>query len=187
MRIILMGPPGAGKGTQAKNLSTQMGVPHVSTGDLFRREIAADTALGAEAASYINSGNYVPDDLTNRMVDRRLQESDCAKGFLLDGYPRTLEQIEALDVMMETHGHVIDLVIDITADYEAIVQRLFKRAQEEGREDDSETVIRHRLKVYAERTEPLVAVYRDRGILVSVDGLGSIAEVSARIHSAIPH
>lgn len=147
MRIILMGPPGAGKGTQAKSLSRWMGVPHVSTGDLFRLQIAAETELGREAATYINAGNYVPDSLTNLMVEERLGESDCAPGFLLDGYPRTLDQIDALDEMLRERGHWVDLVIDLVADTEAIVQRLLKRAVDQGRADDSEAVIRHRLEV----------------------------------------
>ena len=185
MRVILMGPPGAGKGTQAKLLSAALQVPHISTGELFRGQIALGTPLGLEAARFINQGEYVPDSVTNGMLESRLDHEDVQVGFLLDGYPRTLPQISALDEMLEVNALGIDHVVELTVDIEAVVQRLLKRAVEQGRADDSEQVIRHRMKVYYELTDPIAGVYAQRGLLRQVDGMGSVEDVTPRILAAL--
>ena len=181
MRVVFMGPPGAGKGTQAQLVSTALGVPHISTGDLFRANVGGGTALGIEAKRYMDAGEYVPDSVTNEMVRDRIANADCAAGFLLDGYPRTVEQVAELDAMLAESGQQIDRVVELTVVTDEVVGRLLLRAQTSGRSDDTEDVIRRRLEVYAEQTAPLTAVYRDRGLLVQVDGMGEINEVSARV------
>lgn len=180
-RIVLLGPPGAGKGTQAVRISKHLAIPAISTGAIFRAQKAAGTALGAKAAAYMDRGEYVPDDLTDAMVEERLSEADAREGFLLDGYPRTDTQVTALDDMMGRAERTLDLVLLIEASAEDVVQRLLGRAQKEGRADDTEEVIRHRLDVYDAETAPLVEIYRRRGVLVSVDGRGDIDEVAERI------
>jgi len=180
-----MGPPGAGKGTQADLLSTALGVPHISTGDLFRVNVGGGTALGKEAKRYMDAGEYVPDSVTNAMVRDRIANEDCAAGFLLDGYPRTVEQVGELDAMLAESGQQIDRVLELTVITDAVVGRLLLRAQTSGRSDDTEDVIRRRLEVYAEQTAPLAEVYHDRGLLVQVDGMGEIDEVSARVLAAL--
>ncbi|MEY4312189.1 MAG: hypothetical protein RLZZ571_959 [Actinomycetota bacterium] len=178
-----MGPPGAGKGTQAVFIAKHFGIPHVSTGDLFRANLAQNTALGQEAKKYMDAGEYVPDSVTNGMVRDRLKEADAKAGFLLDGYPRTVAQVLELDGMLS--GKNLDKVIVLTADTDEVVKRLLNRAKEQGRADDTEEVIRRRLEVYGEQTAPLIDVYAKRGILVEVDGLGSVDEVTGRIMQAI--
>lgn len=185
MRLILMGPPGAGKGTQAKVISGRLGIPAVSTGDIFRANVLEGTALGVEASGYIDAGDYVPDSVTNNMVRERLSEPDAADGFLLDGYPRTVSQVEFLDGILAEQGVALDRVIELSVDPEEIVGRLLQRAREEGRIDDTEDVLRHRQKVYTEQTAPLIDVYRSRGIHVTVDGMGSVNEVAARAAAAV--
>ncbi len=180
-----MGPPGAGKGTQAVVLASALGVPHISTGDIFRANVSAGTPLGEEAQRYMDAGEYVPDSITNAMVRDRISHDDCQPGFLLDGYPRTLEQVNELDMMLVSDGNRLDRVLELTVDTEEVVDRLLKRAQEQGRADDTADVIRRRLEVYFDQTAPLVAVYRERGILLQVDGAGDVAEVSERILSAL--
>ncbi len=180
-----MGPPGAGKGTQAVVLASALGVPHISTGDIFRANVNAGTPLGEEAQRYMDAGEYVPDSITNAMVRDRISHDDCQPGFLLDGYPRTLEQVNELDMMLVSDGNRLDRVLELTVDTEEVVDRLLKRAQEQGRADDTADVIRRRLEVYFDQTAPLVAVYRERGILLQVDGAGDVAEVSERILSAL--
>ena len=180
-----MGPPGAGKGTQAVVLASALGVPHISTGDIFRANVTAGTPLGEEAQRYMDAGEYVPDSITNAMVRDRISHDDCQPGFLLDGYPRTLEQVNELDMMLQADGTRLDRVVELTVDTEEVVDRLLKRAQEQGRADDTADVIRRRLEVYFDQTAPLVAVYRERGILLQVDGAGDVAEVSERILSAL--
>ena len=180
-----MGPPGAGKGTQAVVVASALGIPHISTGDIFRANVSAGTPLGEEAQRYMDAGESVPDSITNAMVRDRISHDDCNPGFLLDGYPRTLEQVNELDMMLEADGRRLDRVIELTVDTDEVVGRLLKRAQDQGRADDTADVIRRRLEVYFEQTAPLVAVYRDRGILVEVDGMGDVAEVTARILGAV--
>ena len=176
-----MGPPGAGKGTQAVVVADRLGVPHISTGDIFRANVRDLTELGRRAKAYMDAGDYVPDDVTNAMVRDRLGQADCVGGFLLDGYPRTLDQVGELDRILAGLGQTVDRVVEIAVPSEEIVHRLAQRSVEQGRSDDTAEVIQRRLDVYAEQTEPLLRNYRDRGLLISVDGLGSVDEVSARI------
>jgi adenylate kinase len=185
MRLILMGPPGAGKGTQAKIVAGGFGIPAISTGDIFRANVSEGTPLGLEAKRYMDAGEYVPDEVTNRMVRNRIDEPDAQPGFLLDGYPRTLAQVEELDGMIKFTGHRLDAVVVLDVEREELVQRLLARAQVEGRTDDTEDVIRRRQEVYGEQTEPLIDVYRDRGILHEVDGTGEVDEVTRRILEAL--
>src|ERR1700712_3574732 len=168
MRLILMGPPGAGKGTQAKVVADHFGVPAISTGDIFRANVSDGTELGVKAQSYMDAGEYVPDEITNLMVRNRIDEDDASKGFLLDGYPRTLAQVEELDGMIKHTGHALDAVVVLTVDPEELVQRLVQRADSEGRADDTEEVVRRRQEVYTEQTAPLIDVYRKRDLLVEV-------------------
>ena len=185
MRLILMGPPGAGKGTQATAVAERYEVPAISTGDIFRTNVSEGTELGLKAKEYMDAGEYVPDEITNLMVRDRIDEPDAEGGFLLDGYPRTLAQVEELDGMIEHTGHQLDAVVVLTVDAEELVQRLLQRAEKEGRADDTEDVIRRRQEVYAEQTEPLIDVYRDHGILIEVDGMGEVDEVTSRIAEAL--
>jgi adenylate kinase len=185
MRIVLMGPPGAGKGTQAVVVAERLGIPHISTGEIFRSHLAQGTPLGIAAGMYMERGNYVPDRITNAMVRNRLAQPDAAEGFLLDGYPRTLDQVAVLDEMLADVGLKLDHVVELTVDTDEVVTRLLKRAQEQGRADDTEEVIRRRMEVYVEQTEPLTAVYAQQGLLVHVDGMGGIDEVRDRVLAAI--
>jgi adenylate kinase len=185
MRVIIMGPPGAGKGTQATFVAEHFGIPAISTGDIFRANVAEGTPLGLEAKRYMDAGEYVPDEITNKMVRNRIDEPDAKPGFLLDGYPRTLAQVKELDDMVEFTGHRLDAVVVLTVDPEEIVQRLLARAEVEGRADDTEEVIRRRQEVYREQTEPLIDVYRNRGILIEVDGMGEVDDVTNRIFDAL--
>jgi adenylate kinase len=185
MRLILMGPPGAGKGTQAAFIAERFKIPAISTGDIFRANVSKGTPLGLEAQRFMDAGEYVPDELTNLMVRDRIDEPDAVSGFLLDGYPRTLAQVEELDGMIRFTGHQLDAVVVLTVDQDEIVARLLQRAQVEGRADDTEDVIRRRQEIYAEQTEPLIEVYRDRGILIEVDGMGEVADVTQRIFGAL--
>lgn len=180
-----MGPPGAGKGTQAKVISEHYGVPAISTGDIFRANVSENTPLGQEAKRYMDAGEYVPDEVTNAMVADRLSHTDCAPGFLLDGYPRTTAQVDELDKMLAALDCSLDVVVVLTAEQDELVSRLIQRAQTEGRADDTEEVVRHRQEVYAAQTEPLLAVYRDRGLLVEVDGMGAVADVTNKLLEAI--
>ncbi|BDO43218.1 adenylate kinase [Cellulomonas sp. NTE-D12] len=185
VRLVLFGPPGAGKGTQAARICDKLGVPAISTGDIFRSNIKGGTELGRRVVEYTSVGALVPDELTDELVRDRLAEPDAAEGFLLDGYPRNLAQVDALDAILADAGRALDVVVEITADAEVVVERLLKRAQIEGRVDDTEDVIRHRLDVYADQTAPLSGVYAERGLLVRVDGLGEIDEVTDRLLAAI--
>ncbi|HQR80631.1 MAG TPA: adenylate kinase [Actinomycetota bacterium] len=184
-RIVLMGPPGAGKGTQAVKVAERLGVPHISTGAIFRANMAAGTELGSAAERYMQAGEYVPDKLTNAMVTERLSQPDAAGGFILDGYPRTVAQVSELDRILSGLGTRLDRVVEITADVEELVGRLLNRALEQGRADDTEEVIRRRMAVYAQQTEPLVRIYEGRGMLVQVDGMGSMEEVTDRVLAAL--
>ncbi|MCW2736947.1 MAG: adenylate kinase [Nocardioides sp.] len=180
-----MGPPGAGKGTQARFVADHFGVPAISTGDIFRANVSQGTPLGIKAKRYMDAGEYVPDEVTNLMVRNRIDEDDAAPGFLLDGYPRTLAQVTELDGMIGYTGHRLDAVVVLTVDSEELVQRLLQRSETDGRADDTEDVIRRRQEIYTEQTEPLIEVYRDRGILVEVDGMGEVDDVTARIFAAL--
>ena len=183
-RLLLIGPPGAGKGTQAHALSDALGVPAISTGDIFRDNVRNETELGRQAKAYMDAGDNVPDSLTNDLVRDRLGQDDCAGGFLLDGYPRTTDQVRALDEFLAGQGASMDAVIELVADPDVVVERLRKRALDQGRADDDESVVRHRLTVYREQTAPLIDVYAQRGLLSQVDGIGEIDEVTGRIRSA---
>jgi adenylate kinase len=185
LRLLIIGPPGAGKGTQAVRLAENYGIPTISTGDIFRSNVKNETELGKIAKSYMDSGNVVPDSLTNSLVRDRLAEPDAQTGFLLDGYPRTAQQVEELDGFLAEQGENLDVVIELVADPDVVVARLLKRASEQGRSDDTEEVIRHRLTVYRDQTEPLIAIYGERSLLVTVDALGSVDEVTGRIIDAL--
>ncbi len=184
-RFLIVGPPGAGKGTQAARIAESFGIPAISTGDMFRSNISQNTELGQQVKAILDAGDYVPDSLTNELVQDRLHAADCKTGFLLDGYPRTTEQVRYLDELLATDGTRLDAVIQLAADQDEIVRRLSKRALEQGRTDDTEEAIRHRQEVYRRETEPLVAEYRARELLVEVDGLGDIDDVTSRIFSAL--
>ena len=185
MRLILMGPPGAGKGTQAKYVAEHFGIPAISTGDIFRANVSQGTELGVEAKRYMDAGEYVPDEITNLMVRNRIDEADAEPGFLLDGYPRTLAQVEELDGMIAHTGHRLDAVVVLTVNAEELVQRLLQRAQTDGRADDTEEVIRRRQEIYQEETQPLIAVYKERGLVQEIDGMGEVDEVTKRIFEAL--
>jgi len=184
-RLLIIGAPGAGKGTQAVRIAERFQVPAISTGDIFRANIKAGTQLGKKVQSMIEKGQLVPDELTNEIVADRLQRDDVENGFLLDGYPRTVDQVHALDAVLESEARRLDAVILLEADTDAVVERLLKRSEVEGRVDDTEAVIRHRQEVYAEQTAPLIELFSSRGILVTVDGLGEVDEVADRIAAAL--
>ncbi|KRE35823.1 adenylate kinase [Janibacter sp. Soil728] len=185
MRLIILGPPGAGKGTQATRIAEHYGIPAVSTGDIFRANIKNETELGLQVKEILASGGYVSDDITNAIVESRLDEDDATSGFLLDGYPRTTAQVTALDAMLAKSDHSIDKVLELVVDDEVVVQRLLKRAELEGRADDTEEVIRERMAIYHRETQPLSAAYDQRGLLVKVDGEGQVDEVAERIVAAL--
>ncbi len=184
-RFLLIGPPGAGKGTQAARLAESYGIPAISTGDIFRFNVKNETELGKLAKSFMDRGEYVPDSVTNDLVRDRLNMDDAAAGFLLDGYPRTADQVSELDSILDEHDTSLDAVILLTADTDEIVRRLLNRAIEQGRTDDTEDVIRRRLEVYEAETAPLTSVYASRGLVIMVDGLGAIDEVTGRIVEAL--
>jgi adenylate kinase len=176
-----MGPPGSGKGTQAQVLAERLGIPAISTGDIFRANVADRTDLGNRAQDFVDAGEYVPDQLTNQMVRERLAAKDTRHGFVLDGYPRTLDQVEVLDEILANQDRKLDAVVVLDVDPDHLVQRLLHRAELEHRSDDTEDVIRRRLQVYNEQTHPLIEVYDERGLVIPVDGAGEIDEVTARI------
>lgn len=179
MRLVLVGPPGAGKGTQAERLAGRLGVPHISTGDLFRANLAQETPLGVEAKGYMDAGDLVPDAVTVAMVRDRLTHDDAVPGFILDGFPRTLSQAESLEELLAERGEDLDAIVEFKVDTDELVQRLLGR----GREDDTEDVIRRRQQVYRDETAPLLEHYSDR--LVSVDALGPVQEVTDRVAHAL--
>ena len=186
MRLLIMGPPGAGKGTQAGALAQRIGGAHISTGDIFRANVADQTELGRTAQRYMDAGEYVPDEVTNAMVKDRLAQDDARDAFILDGYPRTVDQVSTLDGILDSHGTKLDGVIELVVDPEELIQRLLKRAETSGRADDTEAVIRHRQEVYTAETAPLLEVYGSRGIVIEVDGMGEVDEVTQRIDAALP-
>ncbi|MDX6277570.1 MAG: adenylate kinase [Nocardioidaceae bacterium] len=181
-----MGPPGAGKGTQAAKLAERFGGAHISTGDIFRANVEQQTELGKAAQRYMDAGEYVPDEVTNAMVKDRLAEDDARDAFILDGYPRTVDQVDTLDGILAELGSKLDGVISLVVDPEELIQRLLKRAETSGRADDTEAVIRHRQEVYTNETAPLLEVYGNRGVVIEVDGMGSADEVGQRIVDALP-
>lgn len=185
MRLIILGPPGAGKGTQAGRIAEYYGIPAVSTGDIFRSNIKNETELGLQVKEILASGGYVSDEITNAIVEDRLAEADAASGFLLDGYPRTTAQVAALEEMLAKTGSGVDKVLELVVDNEVVVQRLLKRAEVEGRVDDTEDVIRERMAIYHRETKPLSDAYAERGLLVTVDGEGEVDVVAERIVAAL--
>ena len=184
-RMLIIGPPGSGKGTQAERISERLGVAAISTGDIFRAHVKGGTPLGVEAMKYMDNGDFVPDTVTNEMVRNRLCQDDVGSGFLLDGYPRTSAQVDYLDGLLAPREQELGVVLQLTADDEELVRRLLYRAKDAGRSDDNETVIRHRLDLYHQQTEAVVARYAGRGILAQVDGIGGIDEVTDRILGAL--
>ncbi|WPF81581.1 adenylate kinase [Sanguibacter sp. 4.1] len=188
-RIVLLGPPGAGKGTQAARLAESLQIEAISTGDIFRSNIKGETELGLLAQQYTAKGELVPDEVTNAMVRDKLASKVAAgeQGFILDGYPRNVAQVAELDTILTDLGLTLDGAVEITADPEIVVERLLGRAEIEGRADDTEPVIRHRLSVYAEQTAPIARLYAERGALAQVDGIGSVDEVTTRLLGALDH
>lgn len=185
MRLIIFGPPGAGKGTQSGRIAARYGVPAVSTGEIFRSNITERTELGRQVESVLAAGGYVSDEVTNAIIADRLSRADAVGGFLLDGYPRTPSQVDALDALLTGQGTALDAVLRLVVDPEVIIGRLLRRAAIESRSDDGEDVIRHRFEVYTEQTAPLALLYHERGLLVDVDGLGEVEAVTERIFTAL--
>ncbi|QNE14533.1 adenylate kinase [Pseudarthrobacter sp. NBSH8] len=184
-RMLIMGPPGSGKGTQAERISERLGVVAISTGDIFRANVKGGTPLGLEARKYMDNGDFVPDSVTNEMVRNRLSQDDAKEGFLLDGYPRTVAQVDYLDGILAAGEQKLGVVLQLTAVDEELVSRLLGRARETGRSDDNESVIRHRLDLYHQQTEAVVARYAGRGILAEVDGMGGIEDVTDSVMGRI--
>lgn len=185
IRLLVMGPPGAGKGTQCVKLAEHFSVPHISSGDLFRHHISNKTTLGQTVQKYLDSGEYVPDQITTEMVRERLDQPDASEGFVLDGYPRTTVQVGDLDSMLATTASGLNSVLVISVPENDLVARLAKRASEQGRADDDESVVRRRVQVYQEQTEPVLELYRKRGQVIEIDGLGSVDEVFSRLLAAV--
>ena len=184
-RFLLIGPPGAGKGTQAALLANAYSIPAISTGDIFRANVKNETELGLKVRSIMDRGEYVPDSITNELIRDRLSQADAEAGFLLDGYPRTNDQVNELDDILTSQHRILDAVILLVADTDELVRRLLKRAQEQDRADDTEDVIRHRQNVYLEQTQPLIEIYSARDLVVEIDGLGQVGEVTERILNAL--
>jgi adenylate kinase len=184
-RLLLIGPPGAGKGTQASSLAQHFGIPAISTGDIFRANVKNETELGIQAKGYMDRGEYVPDSLTNALVKDRIAQPDAQKGFLLDGYPRTIDQVQELDGFLAEMGQKLDVVVQLTADSEELIRRLLQRAAEQGRADDTPEVIRKRQEVYEEQTAVLIDIYNARSLVAKINGLGEIQDVTGRIIEAL--
>jgi len=184
-RLIIMGPQGSGKGTQAARLATHLGVPAISTGDIFRANVKGGTELGNQAKAIMDAGDLVPDSITNAMVRDRLAEDDAADGFILDGYPRNAAQVVALDEVLAERDVALDAVIELGAGRDELLARLARRAEVEGRTDDTAEAISRRLTIYAEQTAPLTDAYDERGLLVRVDGIGDVDEVTGRLVAAL--
>ncbi|WP_018143435.1 adenylate kinase [Alloscardovia criceti] len=185
MRLLIMGPQGVGKGTQAAKLAEHFSIPAISTGDIFRYNLKNQTELGKQAQAFIDKGELVPDELTNSIVKDRLAQDDAQNGWILDGYPRNASQVEALDKMLEELGTPLDAVVALDADHDVLMERMMKRAEIEGRADDTPEVIAKRLDVYAQETAPLLDIYKQRGILVAINGVGDIDEIHKNIVSEL--
>ncbi|MCF3934634.1 adenylate kinase [Acuticoccus sp. M5D2P5] len=188
MRLILLGPPGAGKGTQAKRLMERDGIPQLSTGDMLRAAVKAETPIGLKAKDIMARGDLVPDDVVVRIVEDRITEPDCGNGFILDGFPRTVAQAEALETMLAAHGLELDAVVELKVDEEALAARVENRARESGeavRDDDTVEALKHRMSVYRAQTAPLIDHYAHTGKLVAVDGMQEIDAVSAQIEGIL--
>jgi adenylate kinase len=185
MRLVLFGPPGAGKGTQAAMIGGELGVPHISTGDMLRGAVASGTDLGERVKSVLDAGELVPDELMGEAIQARLQQADALQGFLLDGFPRTQAQVRILDRILEGGGQRLDRVVMLEVPEDVVVERLLGRAEKEGRADDNERTIKQRLRVYREQTAPVAEIYRDRSVLAEIDGTGTIAEVFDRVMAAL--
>jgi len=185
MRIVLLGPPGSGKGTQAALLKDRLEIPHISTGDLLRKAVAEGTPLGRQAKAAMDAGELVSDELMLGLIEEKLGQPEVAPGFILDGYPRNQAQAESLDALLDRLGQPIDRALELVVDEEQIVERLARRAEEEGRSDDTEAVIRNRLAVYREKTAPISEHYAEKGLLVRVDGVGEIEEINQRLVEAL--
>jgi adenylate kinase len=184
-RLLLIGPPGAGKGTQASSLAQYFGIPAISTGDIFRANVKNETELGLQAKGYMDRGEYVPDALTNALVRDRIAQQDAQKGFLLDGYPRTIDQVQQLDGFLAAMGQKLDVVVQLTADSEELIRRLLQRSKEQGRTDDTPEVVRKRQELYEEQTAVLIDIYNARSLVAKINGLGEIPEVTGRIIEAL--
>jgi adenylate kinase len=184
-RILLLGAPGAGKGTQAARIIERHQIPHISTGDMLRTAVAEGTEVGKKAKAVMDAGQLVSDDIVIAIAEERLGQPDAEKGFVLDGFPRTVAQAEALDRTLEKLGAPLERCLAVTVDTEAVVQRLLKRAEIEGRADDNEETIRERMRVYEKQTAPLLDHYGKAGLLAEVDGMGTVAEVFERIEEAL--
>jgi adenylate kinase len=183
--LLIVGPPGAGKGTQSARLTEAYQIPAIATGDIFRANIKNETELGLQVKAIIDAGDFVPDSLTNDLIASRLQEADARGGFLLDGYPRTVDQLNFLDGLLAESGAALDAVVLLVVDPNELVSRLLKRAHEQGRTDDTEETIRHRQELYARETAPLIAVYQERGLVIEIDALGTVDGVSERIATGL--
>ncbi|HKT57559.1 MAG TPA: adenylate kinase [Microbacterium sp.] len=184
-RLLIVGPQGSGKGTQGTRISATFGIPEVSTGDVFRANIKEQTPLGRQVKAIIDAGDLVPDELTSAVVRDRLSQPDAANGFLLDGYPRNAAQVADLDRFLEQHDEALDVVLELAVPRAISIERIALRAQEQGRSDDTEEVIAHRLSIYERETAPILEVYRSRGIVAVIDGVGSLDEVEERINAAL--
>ena len=181
MKLLIMGPPGVGKGTQADRIKDKLEILHLSTGDILRAEVEAKSAIGMDAKLYMDFGRLVPDHILIEIVKERISRPDCENGYLLDGFPRTPPQAEGLEEIMHSIGHDLECALSLTADEDELVDRLVKRGEKSGRSDDTPEVIRNRQKIYWEQTAPLLDFYRGKGILKEVDGLGEIPEITERI------
>ena len=185
MQLLFMGGPGAGKGTQARVIAAELGVPTISTGDILRNAIKNGTKMGLEAKAYMEAGKLVPDAVVIGIIEDRLQEKDAAKGFILDGFPRTLEQANALKSLLGGMGRSLDAAVNLAVPSDELVGRLLDRARKEGRADDTEPVIKQRLKTYDDQTRPLIEYYRSEKLLREIDGLGSMEEITGRIRKVL--
>ncbi|MFH1853187.1 MAG: adenylate kinase [Candidatus Neomarinimicrobiota bacterium] len=181
MKLVLLGPPGVGKGTQATNVKDHFKIVHLSTGDILRGEVKTNSELGQKAKSFMDAGALVPDELLLQMMEQRLRQPDCAAGYLLDGFPRTIPQAEGLEKILAGLNQNLDAVVSLTADEEELIKRLVLRGETSGRSDDTPEVIRQRQEVYRQQTEPLLKFYSERNLLKEVDGIGAIPEITERI------